>query len=102
MGAEEANVDPYVLIDPQEPYPGTLSVLARQSRMAELDALQRQRQRRLWSVRGVISDYIPLIGDADAVLARPPYHNFHLVRSPLPIYLHSGGNRAVYYDLVSN
>jgi hypothetical protein len=56
----------------------------------------------VWLLKAIISDYIPLIGDADAVLARPPYHNFHLVRSPLSIYLHSGGNRAVYYDLVSN
>ena len=70
--------------------------------MTEIDGLQTQRQRRVWRVRGIISDYIPLIGDADAILARPPYHNFHLLRSPLSIYLHSGGDRAVYYDLVSN
>lgn len=102
MGTAAANVDPYVLVDPRDPYPGTLSVLARQSRMTEIDGLQTQRQRRVWRVRGIISDYIPLIGDADAILARPPYHNFHLLRSPLSIYLHSGGDRAVYYDLVSN
>lgn len=90
MGTAAANVDPYVLVDPRDPYPGTLSVLARQSRMTEIDGLQTQRQRRVWRVRGIISDYIPLIGDADAILARPPYHNFHLLRSPLSIYLHSG------------
>lgn len=85
MGAAAANADPYVLIDPPDPHPGTLSVLTRQSRITELDSLQRERQRRVWSVRGIISDCIPLIGDADAVLARPPFHSFFLERSPLSI-----------------
>ena len=47
MGTAAANVDPYVLVDPRDPYPGTLSVLARQSRMTEIDGLQTQRQRRV-------------------------------------------------------
>lgn len=102
MDAAAANTDPYVLVDPPDPYPGTLSVLARQSRMPELSQLQGQREKRVWNVRGIISDYIPLIGDAELALARSSYHNFHLERSPLPIFLHSGGDRAIFYDLVSD
>ena len=82
MATAPISKDPYVLVDPPDPYPGTLSILARESRMAEIARLQTERQRRIWRVRGIISDYIPLTGDADAVLQRAPVHSFQLERSP--------------------
>jgi hypothetical protein len=54
---------------------------------------------RLWEVHAVISDHVPLAGDATAALARPSYHLLYLNENPLWIYLHSGGRNAIYYGL---
>jgi hypothetical protein len=53
-------------------------------------------------VRGVVSDHIPLCGDARSVLAQASEHNLFVNNPPLSIYLHAGGVNAVYYDLVAN
>jgi hypothetical protein len=55
---------------------------------------------RKWKVRGIVSDAIPLCGDPNEVFKREPHNMLFLNEDPLSIYLHSGGHRAVYYDLV--
>ncbi len=57
---------------------------------------------RVWKVRGVVSDSVPLCGDPGEVIQREPHNLLILNEDPLSIYLHSGGHRAVYYDLVGN
>lgn len=49
----------------------------------------------------VVSDHIPLCGDARSVLAQPSEHNLFVNNPLLSIYLHAGGANAIYYDLVA-
>ncbi len=92
----------YVVAFPRNPIGGSVGVLIHETRTAEFAALERENRRRVWRVRGIISDGIPLTGDAAAVLARRPEHQFYLNENPLLIYLHSGGRDAVYYELVAD
>lgn len=94
--------DRFILIEPREPVPGTLAVLARESKVREIQELQATRTPRIWRVRGVISDSAPLCGDGNDAVTRPTYHNFFLNENPISIYLHAGGRNAVYYDLIGD
>lgn len=99
MGDAE-NLSCFVVIVPREPVPGTLAVLARENKVAEIRELEASRTLRTWRVRAVLSDSIPLCGDGNEAVARPAHHNFVLNQNPISIYLHAGGRNAVYYDLV--
>jgi hypothetical protein len=88
-----------MLLFPAEPTPGALGAFAKYGKLDQIKQLESERQLRLWEVRAIISDHIPLAGDADAALSRPAYHLFQLSENPLWIYLHSGGRNAVYYGL---
>src|SRR5260221_10813491 len=103
MGASKMpSPDPNLLVFPREPSPGALGTFAKQSRTDETHQLEAARQLRLWEVRAFVSDTVPLAGDAAEVLSRPCHHLFFLNESPLFIYLHEGGHRAVYYELVGD
>lgn len=91
-----------ILVFPREPTPGALGVFAKNEKLDEVRELEAARVERVWEVRAVLSDHIPLSGGADSAMARGAYHLFHLNESPLWIYLHSGGRNAVYYELVSD
>jgi hypothetical protein len=94
--------DPLVLLSPQEPLPCTLAILARRSKLPEIQGLQLERRQRIWRVRGVVSDSVPLSGDGDAAIAREADSQFFLNQNPISIYLHAGGRSAVYYDLIGD
>jgi hypothetical protein len=79
-----------------------LGVLVRASRVDEFRRLEHENRRRVWHVRGVVSDHIPLCGDPRLALAQAPEHNLFVNNPPLSIYLHAGGINAVYYDLVAD
>jgi hypothetical protein len=104
MGAGNQQIPPdaNMLIFPGEPTPGALGVFVRHDRLNELRELEVEKQNRVWEVRGLISDHVPLAGDAVAALERGSYHLFHLKENPLWIYLHSGGRNAIYYQLVGD
>jgi hypothetical protein len=90
----------WVSVYPANPSPGSLQVLVPEDRREELDTLQREAAVRVWEVRGVPSDHIPLSGLGG--LTEHPQHRLFLNESPLTIYLHRGGKRAVYFDLVGD
>lgn len=94
--------DPFYLLDPREPAPGVLAVLARQSRIQKVKHHEESKVTRIWKVRGVVSDSVPLCGEPEAVIERGPHNVIMLKEDPLSIYLHSGGHHAVYYDLVGD
>jgi hypothetical protein len=94
--------DPLVLVSPREPVPGILAILARRSRLQEIHNLQAERRQRIWRVRGVVSDSVPLSGDGDAAITREAHSQFFLNQNPISIYLHAGGRNAVYYDLIGD
>lgn len=51
------------IVHPGEPMSGALAVAVREDRLNEVGALEGERARRIWRVRGIISDTIPLGGD---------------------------------------
>jgi hypothetical protein len=90
------------IVFPPVPMPGALAVAVREERLNEIGAIERQRVRCLWRVRGIISDFIPLAGDIRSGLERPRQHLFVLNENVLSIYLHRGGRDATYFDLVAD
>jgi len=103
MAAGEGAVpEDYVVAFPPSPTAGMLGVLVRASRVDEFRRLEHENRRRIWRVRGVVSDHIPLCGDGRLALAHAPEHNLFVNNPPLSIYLHAGGTNAVYYDLVAD
>ena len=78
-----------------------LGVLVREGRVDEFRRLELGNRVRIWRVRGIVSDHIPLCGDARSVLVRASQHNLFVNNPPLSIYLHAGGANAIYYDLVN-
>ncbi len=93
--------DPFYLLDPRDPAPGVLAVLARASRMDEIGQLERSGITRIWRVRGIVSDGAALSRDPEDAINRPLHNLLHLNENPLSIYLHLGGHKAVYYDLIA-
>jgi hypothetical protein len=94
--------DPFVLLFPAEPAPGILAALARQSRLEEIKQHEQSKVSQVWTVRGIISDSVPLSGAPQEVIERPPHNLLYLNEDTLSIYLHSGGRQAIYYDLVGD
>jgi len=94
--------DPFFLLHPFEPAPGILAALARQSRLPEIKEYEQSKTPRVWRVRGVVSDSVPLSGSPQEVSERVPHNLLYLNEDPLSIYLHSGGRQAIYYDLVGD
>lgn len=89
------------IVDPPEPMPGVLGIVIPETRLEESRNLERERKRQLWKVRGVVSDHIPLAGDIKSIVNRERTHNFSLNSPSLTLYLHRGGNDAIFFDLVA-
>ena len=94
--------DRLMIVFPVDPTPGSLAVVVPEQRIEELRDLEQKRQPLVWHVRGIVSDHIPLAGTIAEGLARRPQHRVFLNENPLSIYLHHGGDKAVYYDFVSD
>ncbi len=91
--------DAIMLIFPSEPTPGALGAFAKFGRVDEIKRHEQNRELRLWEIHAIISDHVPLAGEADVTFSRPTFHLLHLNENPLWIYLHSGGHNAIYYCL---
>ena len=98
----ETPQESFILAYPKKPIAGVLSTLIPESRANEFAELERENTQRVWKVRGIVSDHLPLAGTLLSVLERRPEHQFYLNGNLLSIYLHSGGRNAVYYDLVGD
>lgn len=99
-GPPQSASDPFFLLDPRDPFPGVLAVLCRKSRMDEIGQYELSGVTRQWKVRGIVSDAVPLSGSVEEIVAMEPNNLLFINGDPLSIYLHSGGHRAIYYDLV--
>jgi hypothetical protein len=87
------------LVHPGSVAPGLLVALAKKNSRTEILELQASGVRRVWTVRAVIGSSVPLSGTPAWATQAAGDSNFLLNENPLSIYLHSGGHRAVYYDL---
>ena len=96
------STDPFVILKPSAPTPGMLTALARLSKQDEIRGYETTRLKRVWHVRGIVSDHVPLIGNARTIVSSPSFNQVILNENPLTIYLHAGGRHAVYFDLVGD
>jgi hypothetical protein len=96
--------DPFIPVYPQAILPGVLTVVVKKSRLKEIQQLQEVRERRVWRVRGVVSDSVPLSGWFEDTFQRALYSRFFIEPDddPKTIYLDFGGSHAVYFDLVGD
>lgn len=92
----------YAVAFPSQPSPGVSAILVPAERQAEVARLEANREVRLWTVRAIISDHVPLAGSFDEAIERTKHHSLILNENPLTIYLHKGGRNAVYFDLVGD
>lgn len=93
--------DPFCLLMPKRPELGTLTAMARTSKLPEIESYERNKAVRTWRVRGIISDHVPLTGSPSVLGDRLSFGLAYLETSPQSIYLHSGGRHAIYYDLIA-
>jgi hypothetical protein len=93
--------DPFCLLRPRTPALGSLAAFARISRIAELEEYERTKCNRIWRVRGVVSDHVPLIGTPSMLIDRQSFSHVLMEESPLTLFLHLGGWNAIYFDFVS-
>jgi hypothetical protein len=92
----------YCILRPADPVAGMLTAVALESKTEELKSFEHNREKRIWRVRGVVSDHIPMIGDASTITAPSVFNRVLLNENPLTIYLHAGGRSAIYFDLLAN
>lgn len=90
------------IVFPADPTPGALAIVFPESRLEECRNCERERHVRVWRIRGIVSDSVPLSGSVADGLRRAPQHMLFLNENPLSIYLHHGGDNAVYYDFVGD
>jgi hypothetical protein len=90
----------WVLVDPRNPLPCSLGVVAPESRVEDLARIEREGVERTFLVRAVLSVHVPLSGSIAEILNRPSHNKVAVTGHKLTIYLHHGGRNAVYFDLV--
>jgi len=92
----------YKILWPRHAVPGSLVVVGTIPQVEHLLRFERASARTLYSVRAIISDHIPLVGSLRELVATPSRCPITLNEDPLTIYLHHGGNAAVFFDLCAD
>jgi hypothetical protein len=90
----------YAVVFPSQLSPGVSAICVSEEHHEEVGRLELDRAVRVWTVRAIISDHIPLAGNFDETLERPTHHSLILNENPLTIYIHKGGRNAVFFDLI--
>lgn len=103
MGSsDEASSTSLFVAYPRIPIPGALAVVVPGPRLDEVRQLEGERRRRVWTLRAIVADSIPLGGTLPEMLARDSRSGLFLNGQRLTIYLHYGGERAIYYELIGD
>jgi hypothetical protein len=90
----------YAFVFPSQPSAGVSGICIPEKHLAEIGQLESDRKVRLWTVRAVISDHVPLYGELEDVIQRHSQHSLLLNQNPLTIYVSLNGRNPVYFDLV--
>jgi hypothetical protein len=90
----------YAFVFPPDPIAGVSGICIPEGQFEEVDRLEAERKVRLWTVRAVISDHVPLYGELSDAIDRSPQHSLLLNESPLTIYMSLNGRNPIYFDLV--
>jgi hypothetical protein len=89
----------YAVVFPPRPAPGVSGICIPEEHDKEIARLEAERKIRLWTVRAVISDHVPLYGELEDAIQRPLQHSLLLNENPLTIYVSHNGRNPVYFDL---
>lgn len=92
----------FLVVQPTTPIPGCLAVVVKESKFSDIGDIERNRCNRRFLARGYISDHIPMHGNLTEILEAPSFRGIQLTDNPTLIYLHHGGQNAIYYDLCSD
>lgn len=91
----------YFVVDPKMPIAGCLAVVVKKSKYKLLGDIEQKREKCRFIARAYLSDHIPLHGNISEIMSRTQFHCITINENPLSIYLHHGGENAIYYDLCS-
>lgn len=94
--------DNFLVVQPTTPIPGCLAVVVKESKYQDIGNIEKDRRQRRYLARGFVSDHIPMHGNINELLETSSFHGIQLTDNPTLIYLHHGGENAVYYDLRSD
>jgi hypothetical protein len=89
----------YSVVFPPRPTVGVSGICIPEEHREEIARLETERKVRLWTVRAVISDHVPMAGELEEAIRRPLQHSLLLNENPLTIYVSQNGRNTVYYDL---
>jgi hypothetical protein len=89
----------YAVVFPPRPSAGVSGICVPAEHDNEISRLEAERKVRLWTVRAIISDHVPLYGELNDAITRPLQHSLLLNENPLTIYVSHNGRNAVYFDL---
>lgn len=87
---------------PRHAVPGALVVVGTVRQAERLLTLERNAKRSLYSVRAVLSDHIPLNGSLTELIEVHHSSPIALNETPLTMYLHKGGDAAVFFDFCAD
>lgn len=93
-------MDNYEVIWATTPEPGALGAVARPSRRPLIAEIEQKQHTRLFRVRGIISDHLPLFGSLQKIVNMPSPPCLVLPDGELHPYLQSGKNLAFFFRLV--
>jgi hypothetical protein len=82
----------YAFVFPPEPIAGVSGICVPEERIDEVAQLEADPKIRLWTVRAIISDHVPLYGELENVIRRQPEHSLLLNQNPLTIYVSLNGS----------
>jgi len=94
--------DGWIQVEPRGYLPCSLGVVVPVARRAELETVEREGKQRNFLVRAVVSDHVPLAGTLRDILERPSYTMLIAEGNRLSIFLHHGGDNAVFYDVIAH
>jgi hypothetical protein len=96
---ESAVLKRYSFVFPPRPTAGVSGICIPEDRTREIRMLEAEQKIRLWTVRAIISDHVPLYGELENAVQRPLQHSLLLNENPLTIYVSQNGRNPVYFDL---
>lgn len=93
--------DEFGVVFPAAGMPGALAVVCMVRNAARFRALQAISAPALYRVEAVVGSHVPLTGRLEDLVRSAPTNSLSVANPPLPIYVHHGGQDAVYLDLQS-
>ena len=97
---EIMNAENYIIARPPLPTPFCLATVFPESQRENIFRIETDKKKRIYTVRAVISEHIPLAGNIPDLIAKQSKSLLDINGNPLTVYLHHTGTNAVFYDLV--